>query len=288
MKTKVVFSVILIMLMLVLSAGSLNLFTNTGFSESRRLLMMRNVGHQLLRSSGDSTSRVMPVRKLDEETFLIEFENDFMFSPDSLVNVVRRTLSGSEFPGVYTVDVIRCMDQMIIYGYEMSARTSIIPCRGRVQPSGCYAVQITFQKQSKVYDNTFLTGFAIAGMALLGFVVFGVKNNRRKEPVKEPIIENGIFIPLGAYKFYTETGLLIHAAETLELSRKETMLLKLFVEHRNQLLTRDMLLKEIWESEGVITGRSLDMFVSKLRKKLRHDPTIGIVNVHGKGYRLEV
>lgn len=288
MKTKVIFSVILIMLMLVLSAGSLNLFTSTEFSESRRLLMMRNVGHQLLRSSGDSTSRVMPVRKLDEETFLIEFENDFMFSPDSLVNIARRTLSGSEFPGAYMVDVMRCLDQSIVYGYEMSARTSIIPCLGRIQPSGCYAVQITFQKRPAVYDKTFLTGFAILGMALLGFVVFGVKHNRKKEPVKESIAENGIFVPLGAYKFYTETGLLIHAVETIELSRKETMLLKLFADHHNQLLSRDMLLKEIWESEGVITGRSLDMFVSKLRKKLRHDPTIGIANVHGKGYRLEL
>ncbi|HNC32102.1 MAG TPA: winged helix-turn-helix domain-containing protein, partial [Cyclobacteriaceae bacterium] len=76
--------------------------------------------------------------------------------------------------------------------------------------------------------------------------------------------------------------------ETIELSRKETTLLKLFAENPNELLLRDRLLKEVWENEGVITGRSLDMFVSKLRKKLRHDPSVKLINVHGKGYRLEV
>lgn len=282
MKTKVAFTVVLIMLMLVISAGSLNLIRGKGFSESRKLLMMRNVGHQLLLSSGDSTSRVMPVRKLDEETFLIEFEHDFSFLPDSLVDVVRRTLSFNEFPGAYTVDVIRCFDQSIVYGYEIGARSNLISCRGRRQPSQCYAVQITFEKETEIYDKTLLTGIASVGITFLGFVVFGLRGRK-----KQPVAETGVFIPLGSYKFYPETGLLIHSIETLELSRKETMLLKLFAEHRNQLLTRDMLLKEIWESEGVITGRSLDMFVSKLRKKLRHDTSVGLVNVHGKGYRLD-
>jgi DNA-binding response OmpR family regulator len=46
-------------------------------------------------------------------------------------------------------------------------------------------------------------------------------------------------------------------------------------------------LKKVWEDEGVITGRSLDMFVSKLRKKLSNDPHVQIAGVHGKGYRLE-
>jgi DNA-binding response OmpR family regulator len=47
-------------------------------------------------------------------------------------------------------------------------------------------------------------------------------------------------------------------------------------------------MQEIWINEGVITGRSLDMFVSKLRKKLSSDPELRITNVHGKGYKLEI
>ncbi|HET9054776.1 MAG TPA: winged helix-turn-helix domain-containing protein [Cyclobacteriaceae bacterium] len=48
------------------------------------------------------------------------------------------------------------------------------------------------------------------------------------------------------------------------------------------------LLKEVWKDEGVVTGRSLDMFVSKLRKKLPHDTAVNLGSVHGKGYRLDV
>jgi DNA-binding response OmpR family regulator len=56
----------------------------------------------------------------------------------------------------------------------------------------------------------------------------------------------------------------------------------------NRLVDREHLQNEIWTSEGVITSRSLDMFVSKLRKKLSDDTSIRIVNIHGRGYKLEV
>ena len=61
------------------------------------------------------------------------------------------------------------------------------------------------------------------------------------------------------------------------------MLLKL----ANTIIYREQLQKDVWENEGVIVTRSLDVFISKLRKKLEKDPAIRIVNVHGKGYKLE-
>jgi hypothetical protein len=283
MKTKVVFMVLLIMVVIVLSAGSLNML-NTGFTESRKMLVMRSIGHELLISSGDSTSRVMPVRKLDDETFLIEFENNFSFLPDSLIEVVHRTLLKSDFPAQYAVHVMSCIDRSIVYGYEMSAQQDIVSCMGRKQPSGCYAVQITFSKPFAPYNQTIFGGFALAGLALIGFVVVGF-SRKNKKPV---VSDTEDFLAIGSYKFYPQSGLLKHQDETIELSRKETTLLKLFAENPNQLLLRDRLLKEVWEDEGVITGRSLDMFVSKLRKKLSHDSGVNLVNVHGKGYRLEV
>lgn len=283
MKAKVVLMVVLIMVVIVLSAGSLNVL-NSGFSESRKMLVMRSIGHELLASSGDTTSRVMPVRKLDEQTFLLEFENNFSFLPDSLVEVVHRTLSKSEFPAQYAVHVMSCMDRSIVYGYEIHANEDLVPCRGRKQPSGCYAVQITFAKPLIPYNQPILAGFALAGLVLIGFVAVGFK---RKDKPSLPI-ETENFLTIGSYKFYLESSRLMHKGKTLELSRKESTLLKLFAEHPNQLLLRDRLLKEVWEDEGVITGRSLDMFVSKLRKKLSHDPSVSLINVHGKGYRLEV
>lgn len=64
-------------------------------------------------------------------------------------------------------------------------------------------------------------------------------------------------------------------------------MLCLFASSPNQLLERDFILQQVWADEGVLVGRSVDMFVSRLRKKLALDPSIGIVAVHGVGYRLE-
>ena len=56
----------------------------------------------------------------------------------------------------------------------------------------------------------------------------------------------------------------------------------------NNTLDRDKLQKEVWENEGVIVTRSLDVFISRLRKKLEKDPNVRLTNVHGKGYKLEI
>jgi len=69
---------------------------------------------------------------------------------------------------------------------------------------------------------------------------------------------------------------------------KENKILLILAQSPNTVIERARLQKEIWEDEGVIVGRSLDMFISKLRKKLEIDPSIQLVNIHGKGYRLEV
>jgi len=73
-----------------------------------------------------------------------------------------------------------------------------------------------------------------------------------------------------------------------DLTYRETKLLQLFCRNQNKLLERDLILKAVWEDEGVLVGRSVDVFVSRLRKLLKEDETVKIVNVHGVGYRFEV
>lgn len=270
------------MVAVVLSAGSLTIF-NPGFSESHKMLVMRSIGHELLKCSGDSTSRVLPVTKLNDQAYLIEFENSFSFMPDSLVSIVHRTLSKSDFPAQYTVHVMSCAGSDIVYGYEIKSPDGLVPCLGRAQPRGCYAVRIEFSEPVAPYARPY-TAIAVAGVLVLGFVAIGFS----RKPKRPAIVKSENFLAIGQYKFYPAESVLRHEGETVELSRKETSLLKLFAEHPNELLLRDRLLKEVWEDEGVITGRSLDMFVSKLRRKLQLDPAVKLVNVHGKGYRLEI
>ena len=74
--------------------------------------------------------------------------------------------------------------------------------------------------------------------------------------------------------------------EVISLTDKECRILELLNKNFGELIPRETLMQEVWINEGVITGRSLDMFVSKLRKKLSSDPELSITNVHGKGYKL--
>jgi DNA-binding response OmpR family regulator len=88
--------------------------------------------------------------------------------------------------------------------------------------------------------------------------------------------------------FDSESRKLVINGKTIDLTVTETRVLLIFALSPNETIERSRLQKEIWEDEGVIVGRSLDMFISKLRKKLEPDPTIKIAVIRGKGYKLEI
>ncbi len=71
-----------------------------------------------------------------------------------------------------------------------------------------------------------------------------------------------------------------------KLSPKEAQLLRLFCQYKNEVLARSVALTQIWEDDNYFTARSMDVFVTKLRKYLRHDDNLEIVNIHGNGFRL--
>jgi DNA-binding response OmpR family regulator len=93
---------------------------------------------------------------------------------------------------------------------------------------------------------------------------------------------------LGKFLFDVKDQRLLLGNEMINLTDKECKILELLNKNFGTLIPRETLMQEVWISEGVITGRSLDMFVSKLRKKLSGDPDLRITNVHGKGHKLEI
>ena len=76
--------------------------------------------------------------------------------------------------------------------------------------------------------------------------------------------------------------------QTHTLTYRENKLLHLFAHSPNEVLERAEIMARVWEDEGVVVGRSLDVFVSRLRKYLKADPAVQIKSVHGIGYRLEI
>ena len=93
---------------------------------------------------------------------------------------------------------------------------------------------------------------------------------------------------LGKYTFDTKNLKLIFEEKALELTHRESDLLEFLVKHKNETLPRDKILIAIWGDDDYFKGRSLDVFITRLRKYLAQDPTIKLSNVHGVGFRLEV
>ncbi|WP_342329743.1 response regulator transcription factor [Pedobacter sp. FW305-3-2-15-E-R2A2] len=93
---------------------------------------------------------------------------------------------------------------------------------------------------------------------------------------------------IGDYTFDYTTQLIHFKGQQQKLSTKEAELLQLLCLKKNAVLTREEALLSIWHDDNYFNGRSMDVFLSKLRKYLREDPKVEILNVHGKGYKLLV
>ncbi len=91
---------------------------------------------------------------------------------------------------------------------------------------------------------------------------------------------------LGTYHFNPRLRELTVNGKTQTLSPKENELLKMLAEYKNDLLPREAALKKIWGSDTYFNGRSMDVYIAKLRKYLKEDPKLEIVNIHGNGFRL--
>ena len=91
---------------------------------------------------------------------------------------------------------------------------------------------------------------------------------------------------LGRFRFDTQKQQLIDGDNIITLTTKESELLKLLCTNANKVLERQVALKTIWVDDNYFNARSMDVYITKLRKHLKDDPTVGIINVHGKGYKL--
>src|SRR5919112_101492 len=107
-------------LLLLFISGICVAFSMTGsddFDFARREVLLRRIGHEILLQSGDSTSRVLPVKKIAENEYQISFENAFTFQPDFLVNTTQRLLAKDPLAGDYVVNVLNCANASVAYGY---------------------------------------------------------------------------------------------------------------------------------------------------------------------------
>jgi len=108
----------------------------------------------------------------------------------------------------------------------------------------------------------------------------------RRVPTKS--VEGNGNLEIGSIKYEPEFRMLYLKDEVKKLTTKENQLLQLLVKNKNEILDRHATLRAIWGDDNYFNGRSMDVYIAKLRKALKEDANIEIMNVHGKGFKLIV
>lgn len=277
------------------------------FSEQVNLAL-RQAAHRLLVLAGDRKSRIPPVEHSEENTWLIRLEHNFDY--DSLPLVLRESFAWHGVSGDYEVAVLDCSSDALMLGYTASLLTAgkEIPCGGREQTAGCYNLKVTFPGRASTGDRekgrrNFYAAICLAlliypvyrgigfwkkkGLEKATFRVDNSGGSAETAAIRET--KDGMQpLQFGRSALHVDNQKLVTNGIEKDLTYRETKLLQLFCRHPNQLLERDFILKAVWEDEGIIVGRSVDVFVSRLRKLLKDDESVQIINVHGVGYRMEV
>ncbi len=257
-------------------------------------ISLREVGNQLLLAQKDSTSLVLPIIEQANNTYELSFETALEIGPSDLLDLIEATFYKASLPNHYRVEVLQCRDGEVAYSYEIKAseEESIIPCRGRTLPKQCYTVKVHFIESTTSTAHNGSEGIfnkpsLLYLLLFVALVPVGVLAFKKKRPLPNTL-DTEKPIALGTFKLYPEQHVLVREGVQTSLSKKECELLIIFAEKPNQTIPREELTKKVWEDNGVIVGRSLDTYISKLRKKLQADPNLQITNAHGVGYKLEI
>ncbi|NND95353.1 MAG: response regulator transcription factor [Flavobacteriales bacterium] len=256
---------------------------------------MRMIGHQVLLSAGDSTSVVLPVERNGIQ-YKIRFGSEFGFDPEHVTPRIDSVMRATGISENYIVEFVSCGSGEVVHSYEIGQDNDILACQGRAQATSCYELWITLldqessdvhfaaeQVQNKSEEAKMDSGLLFILVALIvifiGLVIF--LRNR-----KSSVSEHSDIVRLGEFKFNKKSMELQFKDDKVELTGKEADLLDLLSTSANITVERDDILRKVWGDEGDYVGRTLDVFVSRLRKKLELDANVRIVNIRGVGYKL--
>ncbi|MBC7886122.1 MAG: response regulator transcription factor [Saprospiraceae bacterium] len=256
------------------------------FSPQKINLALRRTADLLLRQSGDSTSRIPAVKEVSKGVWQVKLEQPFSY--EQLPALLQASLDQHDIRQAYDVTVRRCNDGTIDLGYNYLdfKNKSGVACSGREKPTGCHFIEITFLESAA--QSPFYGG--LGGILLLilgGMVMFWFFRRQHGSPAVPESDNETDWLEFGNSRIDVNGQVLICNGVRQTLTFREAKLLRLFAANFDRLLEREYILEQVWADEGILVGRSVDVFVSRLRKKLATDLSVGIVVVHGVGYRLE-
>ncbi|WP_298316463.1 winged helix-turn-helix domain-containing protein [uncultured Aquimarina sp.] len=287
-KFKILVTVV-ILLMSIMTIHSFSPKEDLFYAEKIKVAL-RAVGNKLLLKNNDSTSLVLPIKEISDYKFELSFQQELAIDPEDLVAIIDAELKKASLPDNYITEVIHCNTKEVSYSYEILGpiKENEISCLGRKLPTNCYTIQIIMLKEEthSLY-STMGNMYTFSLLVLLIILIISSTLLQKKRREKKSIVSSNQIV-LGTLLFSPDQQRLNKDQTEISLTAKESELLAIFAQHPNQIVKREQLIKQVWEDNGVVVGRSLDMFISKLRKKLGKDSEVKIVNVHGVGYRLEI
>ncbi len=243
-------------------------------------LAIRQMADQLLKVNGDHETRIPPVKEIVPGTYQLEIQQGIFY--DTLPNLLADALNTLEIDQDYYVAIRDCNRDSLILGYHSNAfKKGVISCKGREQDKACYQIEVTFEKSELTgVLRTYLP--LTVGLIGIGFVFF--YREKGNEATGE---EDTDLIKIGNSIFYPKNQKIIINGNEKSLTFREAKFLELLVLNKNEVIDREKILGDVWGDEGVIVGRSVDVFISRLRKIIKTDDRLQIKTIHGVGYRLE-
>lgn len=251
-------------------------------------LALRSISDKLLSFSGRPTQRIRPVKQLSLSTYRVQLDAPIAYGVlDSLVKTEFETYAiGAPFE----LAVYDHRFDSLLFGnlYADGIRSEGTPvCLGRDQISVPMDFAVKFYEHKTNAVATANTWWLVLLGGALAAVTYCLVLATKKEE-RQVTAEMSQVYALGSLAYDFTNQQITSKNGVVELTYKEAKLLKLFCVNQNQVISRDAIQKAIWEDEGYFVGRSMDVFISRLRKLLREDPAVSIVTIHGVGYKLSV
>ncbi|TAE57257.1 MAG: DNA-binding response regulator, partial [Bacteroidetes bacterium] len=230
-------------------------------------LALRRTAHLLLEADSDRRSTIPPVQQIDARSYALRLDQGFAY--DLLPEILKSSLELQGIESSYDVTVLDCEKGEIRlgYSYRLRGRNDDVACVGREQLRACSQIRLSFPEERP--SQVWLPAGLAAGVLLLAMWIIVSPLRKKKEailPPNDPSPDESEYLSIGKCKLDVTRQILHIGQEQRVLTYREAKLLHYFFSHPNQLLERGRILKAVWEDEGIVVDRSLDVFVSRLRK----------------------
>lgn len=206
--------------------------------------------------------------------------------------VIRDGLTARGFDVTWSTDGASGLQAFLAGAFDVCLLDVMLPRKDG------FALAQDIRKTNSTVPILFLTAKSMLEDKISGFTAGGDDYLVKPFSMEELVLRMEVFLrrtgpraddvmTLGSYRFDSRNLTLHHESGDKVLTQKEADVLGMLCRHRDRVLKREEILKSVWGNDDYFLGRSLDVFLSKLRKYLKEDPNLEIVNYHGVGFRLE-